>query len=1042
MTDIEPPGARASRRPSGVLEYVAALQQLDESVIGDAVFLVSDRNATLSPSDPPAVAIPESDPVGESPLMPTSSGVGYAAGDPLLAVVGREVGDSHAVESTGGRQSWSADAASAVTRGADPETLRIPPANGDEPTAVPPLPHETPAPADGSPTAVVQQSGGGGSAASVPAPVDGEPTAVVRQSGDGGALAPASVLRVPSTAAEPSPAADARIPAFRAAGSVPPGAGDDRAGRATGRDRRSVEEPTARIGAPGGSGRAREGTTPGAAREAPAGGDEPGDLPDGPSAEPADGDETAVAGAAVARPAADTAVGTAPGTGGGHGATFAEGGAEMLTNNDDTNPTRGTTASETGTMPGRPQQQADEPPVEATAAGDSAGGEGAGGEGAGGEGAGGEGVGGEGAADVVADAGIAAPTDIVGHPDTAGETDAAAGVLNSSGVAAVPGTTADIGGADTNGAVDVAESARLADAADVVGEPDASSGPDGAAAADVVGEPGASCGPDGAAAADVVGEPDASCGPDGAAAADVVGEPNASCGPGDAAAADVVGEARAAGDPEDAGEADVVGEADAAGGPDDVVEADTDHEVGVVGDADIAAAGRADVDAVDSAVSGGRAADEATSAAGPEAIAGPADDVETALTAGIGAGQRIAWDMPGEDESERTGEIVLLLPADEDESERTGEIVLRAPSAAEVDASPLPDGARTEPPAPEPQVESANGPDPAEDAEPEPRDAGRVEAEPESRDAGSRTSAEVTDADVGDPRAAVTRVTGSYPVVRRRPVIDTPSGGYSVINSSLPAGSGAYLSLNGNSAAYAALNGASGAYPIVAAEEDGRAVGAARVVGPPRRFVGSAPAEISAGQAPSRRADVWIATLVVAVAAVVILGVAYGIAVMSRPPAGQQVMLPPITIESAGATSTPSGPAPASTVRPSSGDTTPSTPPGGTAAGGATAGLTAAYSRVANTGFLGLTGYRGQVTITNDGTSPAAGWELTLSLLDGQTVSAVSGADHEQWGTMVRFTPAAGRTVPPGGSVTFTFDVPGWIQGEPTGCQLNGAACR
>ncbi|GAB7052622.1 hypothetical protein [Catenuloplanes indicus] len=135
-----------------------------------------------------------------------------------------------------------------------------------------------------------------------------------------------------------------------------------------------------------------------------------------------------------------------------------------------------------------------------------------------------------------------------------------------------------------------------------------------------------------------------------------------------------------------------------------------------------------------------------------------------------------------------------------------------------------------------------------------------------------------------DPHAAVTRVTGSYPVLSgarppvRPEVVNEVSGGYPVINSSLTGGSGAYLSLNGNAAAYAALNRASGAYPAVP-DPDERAVGAARVVGPPRRFVGSAQPEISAEQAPRRRSDVWVAVLLVAVAAVVILGVAYAIAV-------------------------------------------------------------------------------------------------------------------------------------------------------------------
>jgi hypothetical protein len=58
-------------------------------------------------------------------------------------------------------------------------------------------------------------------------------------------------------------------------------------------------------------------------------------------------------------------------------------------------------------------------------------------------------------------------------------------------------------------------------------------------------------------------------------------------------------------------------------------------------------------------------------------------------------------------------------------------------------------------------------------------------------------------------------------------------------------------------------------------------------------------------------------------------------------------------------------------------------------------------------------------------------------------VDSVQGADARQEGELVTFTPLAGRTeVAPGGSVAFTFEVPGLLAGEPTGCAINGRPCQ
>ena len=125
----------------------------------------------------------------------------------------------------------------------------------------------------------------------------------------------------------------------------------------------------------------------------------------------------------------------------------------------------------------------------------------------------------------------------------------------------------------------------------------------------------------------------------------------------------------------------------------------------------------------------------------------------------------------------------------------------------------------------------------------------------------------------------------------------------------------------------------------------------------------------------------------------------------------------------------------------------PSAAPGGASptvgASPAAADLFARYSRAENTGLLGLTGYRGEVTISNRGLGAADGWTVTLSLPAGQKVDGVVGADARQAGELVTFTPLAGRgEVAVGGSVSFTFDVPGLLAGEPTGCAINGRPCE
>jgi endoglucanase len=87
-------------------------------------------------------------------------------------------------------------------------------------------------------------------------------------------------------------------------------------------------------------------------------------------------------------------------------------------------------------------------------------------------------------------------------------------------------------------------------------------------------------------------------------------------------------------------------------------------------------------------------------------------------------------------------------------------------------------------------------------------------------------------------------------------------------------------------------------------------------------------------------------------------------------------------------------------------------------------------------------GYIGQVTVTNTGSTAAVGWRVTMSVGSHGRVFESTGADFQQDGSLVTFTPR-GETLrlPPGGSVRFTFQVRGPKAEEPTGCAINNRPC-
>jgi len=101
--------------------------------------------------------------------------------------------------------------------------------------------------------------------------------------------------------------------------------------------------------------------------------------------------------------------------------------------------------------------------------------------------------------------------------------------------------------------------------------------------------------------------------------------------------------------------------------------------------------------------------------------------------------------------------------------------------------------------------------------------------------------------------------------------------------------------------------------------------------------------------------------------------------------------------------------------------------------------LRAIYSTVERTGRARL---RGQVVVSNVSDTTAVGWQVTIRLPAGATLSDLDGVDFEQTGSTVRFTPRGNkRRIAPGGSVRFTFDVRKSKGGEPTSCFINDRPC-
>ncbi|WP_243740451.1 cellulase family glycosylhydrolase [Streptomyces sp. 8K308] len=112
-----------------------------------------------------------------------------------------------------------------------------------------------------------------------------------------------------------------------------------------------------------------------------------------------------------------------------------------------------------------------------------------------------------------------------------------------------------------------------------------------------------------------------------------------------------------------------------------------------------------------------------------------------------------------------------------------------------------------------------------------------------------------------------------------------------------------------------------------------------------------------------------------------------------------------------------------------------------TTTGGGTPGATCGvgYRVVGDWG----SGFQGEITIRNTGTTAINGWTLTFAFANGQTISNMWGGTATQSGGNVSVAPAAyTSTIPAAGSVTLGFIANrGGTNAAPTAFALSGNAC-
>src|SRR5580692_7914298 len=106
---------------------------------------------------------------------------------------------------------------------------------------------------------------------------------------------------------------------------------------------------------------------------------------------------------------------------------------------------------------------------------------------------------------------------------------------------------------------------------------------------------------------------------------------------------------------------------------------------------------------------------------------------------------------------------------------------------------------------------------------------------------------------------------------------------------------------------------------------------------------------------------------------------------------------------------------------------------------GSAAPLTASYQAGTSWG----TGYSGQYTISNNGSTAVTGWTLSFTLPAGTNLTSLwDGAYTDNAGQVTVTNDSWDATLAPGGTATVGFESESsGPAGQPTDCTINGASC-
>jgi hypothetical protein len=85
-------------------------------------------------------------------------------------------------------------------------------------------------------------------------------------------------------------------------------------------------------------------------------------------------------------------------------------------------------------------------------------------------------------------------------------------------------------------------------------------------------------------------------------------------------------------------------------------------------------------------------------------------------------------------------------------------------------------------------------------------------------------------------------------------------------------------------------------------------------------------------------------------------------------------------------------------------------------------------------------GFKGELSLTNTGTAPAARWQLVIELPDDRIYSVVNANANADGDALVLSPSPDDAAIQPGSTLTIVFTAQGPTY-SPTGCTFDGTAC-